>query len=55
MKAYKEHQSKAKVMYEQRKQEMIQDTLVEQDKKSKVKKNKLKPEENDVKTKEETV
>lgn len=41
MKAYKEHQFKAKEMYEQRKQEMMQDALKEQDNK-KGKKNKLK-------------
>jgi hypothetical protein len=61
MKAYKEHQSKAKMMYEQRKQEMIQDSLLEQDKKSKAKKTTLKSEtklntvEQDVKQKEEIV
>jgi hypothetical protein len=61
MKAYKEHQTKAKMMYEQRKQEMIQDALSEHDNKVKTKKNKLKSEtkltvvEEEVKTKEATV
>jgi hypothetical protein len=42
MKAYKEHQLKAKTMYEQRKQELMSDALQEQENKSKNKKNKLK-------------
>jgi hypothetical protein len=58
MKAYKEHQAKAKVLYEQRKQEMMQDALLNQDKKKKNKmksETKLKETEVDIKQKEELV
>jgi hypothetical protein len=58
MKAYKEHQAKAKVLYEQRKQEMISDALTKQDKKKKNKmksENKLKETEETLKQTEETV
>ncbi len=61
MKAYKEHQIKAKQLYEQRKQEMLQDVLTEQDKKKGGKKNKMKSQEklseveNQLKQKEEVV
>lgn len=56
MKAYKEHQAKAKVLYEQRKQEMISDALLNQEKKKKNKmksETKLKDVEVDIKNKEE--
>jgi hypothetical protein len=58
MKAYKEHQAKAKQLYEQRKQEMISDALLKQDKKKKNKmksENKLKETEETIKHTEETV
>jgi hypothetical protein len=59
MKAYKEHQAKAKQLYEQRKQEMISDALLNQDKKKKKNKmkseNKLKETEEVLKQTEDTV
>jgi hypothetical protein len=58
MKAYKEHQAKAKQLYEQRKQEMISDALLNQENKKKNKmksENKLKETEDIIKQKEEIV